>query len=35
MDMPDDVFGAKGKIIVVVPNIIDLFMKSWLNVSIL
>jgi hypothetical protein len=35
MDMLEDVFRVMGKIIVVVPHIIDLFTDGWFKLSIL
>jgi hypothetical protein len=35
IDIPDDIFGVKGKIIMAVPDIIDDFKDGWLNISIL
>jgi hypothetical protein len=35
MDISEDIFRVKGNIILVVPDIIDLFIDGWLNVSII
>jgi hypothetical protein len=35
MDISKDIFRVKGNIIVAVPDIIDLFIDGWLNVSII